>query len=87
MGGTCGLAGQACCGPDVRCTAAFLRCDRNGNCVSCGGLNQRCCEGGACAQPYACDMNNMCAPCGGTGQRCCAGELCATGRCNGGQCP
>ena len=89
--GACGRLGQPACMGDVACTAPFT-VEAGGQCVACGGVGQRCCNGRGgdfCGAGAACGNNNQCEACGGSGQLCCLGRFCngtaacqaGTGRC------
>jgi hypothetical protein len=71
--GTCGGAGQPCCGSNPTagfCTASGMNCS-SGICASCGNLGSFCCISGTgvgtCNSPGAACSNNVCISCGANG--------------------
>lgn len=84
----CGWQGGACCRADTRPSATsgagtpYCRDPQNlcvnQRCQHCGGTNEPCCAGNACAGTDAvCDTaTGTCRPCGAEGQACCANSTC-----------
>jgi hypothetical protein len=46
--------------------------------VPCGGIGEKCCEGGACDDGLEC-AGQFCRTCGSQSEPCCAGDLCDAG--------
>ena len=88
--GGCGRIGQSRC-TFLDCTGPYT-VDYAAQCVSCGGLGQRCCDeygaDGWCGLGTVC-YAYTCEACGASGQRCCSGRFCNGGQTcdNFGRCP